>query len=61
MKGAQGSNETVDHGEQSRQKHSAKGFITDMSYGDDSEATVSTECQEIFRRHRAAPLRLKFV
>jgi hypothetical protein len=46
---------------QSRRKHLAGGFITDTSNGDDFEAIVSTGCQNILRRHSAAPLRLKFV
>ena len=37
------------------------GFITDMSNGDDSGAIVSMGCENIFRRHRRAPLRSKFV
>jgi hypothetical protein len=44
-----------------RRKHLAEGFIADLSYGDDFEAIVSTGFPKIFRRHSAAPLRLKFV
>jgi hypothetical protein len=60
-KSLQGSNETINHGKSTRRKHLAGGFITDMSNGDDCEAIVSTECKNIFRRHGAALLRLKFI
>jgi hypothetical protein len=47
------SQRTITHGEQSRRKHLAKGFIADMSNGDDFEATVSTGCKKHF--HAVAP------